>query len=113
MQYIGFSSVALLVSVLRLSLYSHRVAGEHARGWLIFFGVAELCGQVPSSTHAPHGCIESGPAGCTREVETPLPSNSPHDHMILRVHLVGPHTGRWKRPCLQTTPNATRSCHTS
>jgi hypothetical protein len=30
-----------------------------------------------------------------------LPSNSPHDHMILRVHLVGSH-GRWKRPCLQT-----------
>jgi hypothetical protein len=34
-------------------------------------------------------------------VETPLPSNSPHDHMILRVDLVDSH-GRWKRPCLQT-----------
>jgi hypothetical protein len=33
--------------------------------------------------------IESGPGGLTREVETPLPSNSPHDHMILR----GAHTG--------------------
>jgi hypothetical protein len=32
---------------------------------------------------------------------TPLPSNSPHDHMILRVELVGSHR-RWKRPCLQT-----------
>ena len=31
----------------------------------------------------------------------PLPSNSPHDHMILRVDLVGSH-GRWKRPCHQT-----------
>jgi hypothetical protein len=31
--------------------------------------------------------------GLTREVETPLPSNSPHDHMILRVDLVGAHTG--------------------
>jgi hypothetical protein len=31
----------------------------------------------------------------------PLPTNSPHDHMILRVDLVGEH-GRWKRPCLQT-----------
>jgi hypothetical protein len=44
---------------------------------------------------------ESGPGGLTREVETPLPSNSPHDHMILRGDLVGSH-GRWKRPCLQT-----------
>jgi hypothetical protein len=26
-------------------------------------------------------------------VETPLPSNSPHDHMILRVDLVGAHAG--------------------
>jgi hypothetical protein len=39
--------------------------------------------------------------GLTREVETPLPSNSPRDHMVLRVDLVGSH-GRWKRPCLQT-----------
>ena len=46
---------------------------------------------------------ESGPGGLTREVETPLPSNSPHDHMILRVDLVGSH-GWWKRPCLRTTP---------
>jgi hypothetical protein len=29
--------------------------------------------------------LESGPGGLTREVDTPLPSNSPHDHMILRV----------------------------
>jgi hypothetical protein len=35
--------------------------------------------------------IESGPGGLTREVETPLPSNSPRDHMILRVDLVGSH----------------------
>jgi ABC-type multidrug transport system fused ATPase/permease subunit len=34
-------------------------------------------------------------------VETPSPSNSPHDHLILRVDLVGSH-GRWKRPRLQT-----------
>jgi hypothetical protein len=39
--------------------------------------------------------IESAPGGLTREVETPLPSSSPHDHMILRVDLVGSH-GRWK-----------------
>jgi hypothetical protein len=44
---------------------------------------------------------ESGPGGLTREEETPLPSNSPHDHMILREDLVGSH-GRRKRPCLQT-----------
>jgi hypothetical protein len=44
---------------------------------------------------------ERGPGGLTREVETPLPSNSPHDPMILRGDLVGSH-GTWKRPCLQT-----------
>jgi hypothetical protein len=49
---------------------------------------------------------DSGPGGLTREVETPLPSNSPHDHMILRVDLVDSH-GRWKDPCLQTIPDAT------
>jgi hypothetical protein len=36
---------------------------------------------------------ESGPGGLTREVETPLPSNSPHDHMILRVGIWWAHTG--------------------
>jgi hypothetical protein len=40
--------------------------------------------------------VESGPGGRTREVETPLASNSPHGHMRLRVDLVGSH-GRWKR----------------
>jgi hypothetical protein len=30
--------------------------------------------------------------GLTREVETPLPSHSPHDHLILRGDLVA-HTG--------------------
>jgi hypothetical protein len=44
---------------------------------------------------------ESGPGGLTREVETPSPSNSPHDPMRLRGGLVGSH-GRWKRPCVQT-----------
>jgi hypothetical protein len=39
--------------------------------------------------------------GLAQEVETPLPSNSPHDHMILRVEQVDSHR-RWKRPCLQT-----------
>ena len=34
-----------------------------------------------------------------------MPSNSPHDPMILRVDLVGSH-GRWRRPCLQTTHDA-------
>jgi hypothetical protein len=38
-----------------------------------------------------------------------LPSHSPHDHMILRVDLVDSH-GRWKRPCLQTNPDAARWC---
>jgi hypothetical protein len=44
---------------------------------------------------------ESGPGGLTRELETPSPSNSPHDQMILRVDLVGSH-GSWRRPRLQT-----------
>jgi hypothetical protein len=34
-----------------------------------------------------------------------LPSNSPHDHLILREHLVGSH-GRWKRPCLQSASSS-------
>ena len=46
-----------------------------------------------------------------REVETPLPSNSPHYHMILRVDLVRSH-GRWKRPCLPANPQRDpRWCH--
>ena len=47
---------------------------------------------------------ERGAGGLTPEVETPLPSTSPHDHMILRVELVGSR-GRWKRPCLNTSPH--------
>jgi hypothetical protein len=39
--------------------------------------------------------------GSHGEVETPLPSNSPHDHMILRAELVDSH-GRRKCPCHQT-----------
>ena len=46
-------------------------------------------------------CTERNLVGSHRKLETPLPSNSPHDHMILRLDLVGSH-GRWKRPCLQT-----------
>jgi hypothetical protein len=53
---------------------------------------------------------ESGPGGLTRELETPSPSNSPHDQMILRVDLVDSH-GRWKRPCLQTAPECDRCRH--
>jgi hypothetical protein len=48
---------------------------------------------------------ERGPGGLTQEVETPLPSNSPHGHMMLRVDLVISHR-RWKRPCLQTAHTA-------
>jgi hypothetical protein len=36
-------------------------------------------------------------------VETPLASNSPHDHMILRVDLVGSH-GRWNGVIPQRKP---------
>jgi hypothetical protein len=45
--------------------------------------------------------VHGGPGGFTRELETPSPSNSPRDPMILRGDLVGSH-GRWKRPRLQT-----------
>jgi hypothetical protein len=38
--------------------------------------------------------------GSSHGVETPLPSNSPHDHVILRVDLVDSH-GSWKRPSLK------------
>jgi hypothetical protein len=51
--------------------------------------------------HDCHKVMRSQGPGLTRELETPLRSNSPHDHMILRVELVGSH-GRGKRPCLQT-----------
>jgi hypothetical protein len=64
--------------------------------------------RVQAGAHRP--CVrlresESGPGGLTREVETPLPLNSPHDHMILRVDLEDSH-GRRKRPRLQTTSDA-------
>jgi hypothetical protein len=36
---------------------------------------------------------EGSCGGLTRELEAPLPSNSPHDHMILRVELWWAHTG--------------------
>jgi hypothetical protein len=58
---------------------------------------------LPARSHCPcrAAASERGPGGLTRELETPLPSDSPHDHMILRVDLVDSH-GRWKGPCLQT-----------
>jgi hypothetical protein len=61
--------------------------------------VGSRCRSTPLSPT--RGESESGAGGLTREVETPLPSNSPHDHMMLGVELVGSR-GRWKRPCLQT-----------
>jgi hypothetical protein len=85
-------------------------------GAIFEFEDVPTCALPPSSppvlralarrgARARHPCTgpmcTSGPGGLTREVETPLPSNSPHDHMILRVDRVGSH-GRWKRPCLLT-----------
>ena len=54
---------------------------------------ARVCPGVRVASHR----LASPRIGLTPE-ETPLPSNSPHDHKILRVDL----HGRWKRPCLQT-----------
>jgi hypothetical protein len=68
-------------------------------------------GPCLQTAHMPYD-IESGPGGLTREVERPLPSNSPHDHMILRVDLVDSHARR-NGPCLQTTPDAIRLCQSS
>jgi hypothetical protein len=64
--------------------------------------------KTPLPSNSPHDrmILRVALGGPTREVKTPLPSNSPHDRMISRVDLVGSH-GRWKGPCLQTTPDAT------
>jgi hypothetical protein len=54
---------------------------------------AEVLGNMDAAVRGPYatalGCCstqlgerESGAGGLTREVETPLPSNSPHGHMI-------------------------------
>jgi hypothetical protein len=67
--------------------------------------VGSRCRSTPLSPT--RGESESGAGGLTREVETPLPSNSPHDHMMLGVELVGSH-GRWKGS-LTFKPPATRT----
>jgi hypothetical protein len=63
--------------------------------------IREVETPLPSNSPHDHMILRVDLVGLTREVETPLPSNSPHDHMLLREDLVGSH-GRWKRPCLQT-----------
>ena len=86
---------------LRAAFRKH--AGEHQKqkekdqqtygGMLSASPSARVCPGVRVASHR----LASPRIGLTPE-ETPLPSNSPHDHMILRVDL----HGRWKRPCLQT-----------
>jgi hypothetical protein len=49
---------------------------------------------APETGATERECLREREGSHTREVETPLPSNSPHDHMILRVGLVDSH-GRW------------------
>ena len=44
---------------------------------------------LPANSPHDHVILRVDLVGLTREVETPLPSNSPHDHVILRVDLVG------------------------
>jgi hypothetical protein len=51
-------------------------------------GVGGTCGRGSAGERR-----ERRPGGLTREVERALPSNSPHDHMLLRVDLVGAHAG--------------------
>jgi hypothetical protein len=60
--------------------------------------VPTTAGDVP--------CLSLVGSGSHGRWKRPLPSNSPHDHMILRVDLVGSH-GRWTGPCLQTALDAT------
>jgi hypothetical protein len=50
---------------------------------------------------------KGGPAGLTREVETPLPSTSPHDPMMLRVDLGGL-TREVERPLPLNSPRCDR-----
>jgi hypothetical protein len=82
------------------ALYVH-VGCQLTLGCMHLLGVL-WCNGLMASMLMVRSRRESGAGGLTREVETPLPSNSPHGHMILRVDLVGSH-GRWKRPC-QTAP---------
>jgi hypothetical protein len=77
-------------------------ASDRPTDWEVLIpGYEELSAGDKCVLWPPSLARERGPGGLTREVETPLPSNSPHDHMILREELVGSH-GRWRRPCLQT-----------
>ena len=47
--------------------------------------------HTPGDGDAEGGCSDWTWWSLTREVETPLPSNSPHGRMILRVDLTGSH----------------------
>ena len=80
---------------------SHSIAKKQNLGTLArsctAFNVKEVCRVDCIPTHQRLTKEKSGSGGLTREVDTPLPSNSPHDRMILRVGLGGSH-GRWKRP---------------
>jgi hypothetical protein len=77
-------------------LVAHPACVEDGRG-----DRHRLLEHTPCEHIRPERVSESGPGGLAHEVDTPLPSKSPHDQMILRVDLVDSH-GRWKRPCLQT-----------
>jgi hypothetical protein len=94
----GFHTLQL-ITLLIAHVWSFEHAGMHNRVAMLLTQSDHQLGQV--CTQPAHRATESGAGGLTKEEDTPLPSNSPHDHMILRVDLVGSH-GRWKGPCLQT-----------
>jgi hypothetical protein len=98
-----FGPDATSLGVLDLGRYGRPYAMDMRAGRLIVLVWPLVSSRLSTSLHPDERERERerGPGGLTREVETPLPSHSPHDHMILRGDLVGSH-GRWKRPCLHT-----------
>jgi hypothetical protein len=74
-------------------LYRASLRQETAHSLSLCDGTPGAEGLVDDDVELPERESASGPGGLTREVETPLPSNSPHGHMILRGDRVWAHTG--------------------
>jgi hypothetical protein len=86
---------------------------------LIVYRQVDLVGltrevETPSPSNSPHDhmILRVDLVVLTREVETPSPSNSPHDHMILRVDLVGL-TREVETPLPSNHPRCDQVVHTA